>query len=217
MIKTYGKTPVGQAATTAFLKENAATDTAKVPYSQQKAALDDVPPKVATLLLRLDRNLEELPAKRTSIAKGNLQVADVEDTYNVLINDLLTVRDISAQLSSDPELADHLRTVAAVARAKEYIAEQRDIGHEVLGVGDFNASLRQSFLLTVTGFRLATDTVHSIGTDSEVQLFDRIQNVPDGRAATNLTVQLVRLQGTNTSNIPYDAQSWEKAMVGYNN
>src|SRR5690348_15622781 len=112
MIKEYGKTPVGQAATTAFLKENAATDQAKVPYSQQKASLDDVPPKVATLLLRLDRNLEELPAKRTSIAKGSLSsAADVEDTYNILINDLLTVRDVSAQLSNDPELADHLRTV----------------------------------------------------------------------------------------------------------
>ena len=217
MIKEYGRTPVGQAATTAFLKENAATDQAKVPYSQQKASLDDVPPKVATLLLRLDRNLEELPAKRTSIAKGTLQVADVEDTYNILIDDLLTVRDVSAQLSSDPELADHLRTVAAVARAKEYIAEQRDIGHEVLAAGDFNPTLRQAFLLTTTGFQLAADTVHSIGTDSEIQLFDRIQNVPDGRAATNFTGQLKSLQGANTRNIPYDAQSWEKAMVGYNN
>jgi signal transduction histidine kinase len=217
MIEEYGKTAVGQAATTAYLKENTATDQAKVPYSQQKAALDNVPPKVATLLLRLDRNLEELPAKRTSIAKGSLpKVADVEDTYNILINDLLTVRDVAAQLSSDPTLADHLRTVAAVARAKEYIAEQRDIGHEVLAAGDFNPTLRQSFLLTATGFQLASDTVHSIGTDSEVQLFDRIQNVPDGRAATNFTVQLKSLQGANTRNIPYDAPSWENAMIGYN-
>src|SRR4051812_24723394 len=216
-IKKYGKTSVGQVATTAFLKENASTDEAKVPYSQQKALLDDVPPKVATLLLRLDRNLEELPAKRTSIAKGTLQVPDVEDTYNILINDLLAVRDVAAQLSSDTELSDHLRTVAAVARAKEFVAEQRDIGHEVLRANDFTPTLRQAFLLTSTGFQLATDTVHSIGTDSEIQLFDRIQNVPDGRAATNLTVQLVRLQGANTRNIPYDAHSWEQAMIGYNN
>ncbi|MCU7726741.1 nitrate- and nitrite sensing domain-containing protein [Actinoplanes sp. KI2] len=218
MIKVYGKTPVGQAAATAYLKENAATDQAKVPYSQQKASLDDVPPKVATLLLRLDRNLEELPAKRTSIAKGQLgQPADVASTYDILINDLLTVRDISAQLSSDSELADHLRTVAAVARAKEYVAEQRDLGHEVLGVGDFNPALRQRFLLTVAGFDLASGTIHSIGTDAEVQLFERIDSVPDGRAATNLTVQLKSLQGANTRNIPYDAPSWEKAMIGYNN
>ncbi|MFF5295789.1 sensor histidine kinase [Paractinoplanes globisporus] len=217
MIRTYGNTPVGDAAVTAFSKENAAVDEAKVPYSQQKAALDDVPPKVATLLLRLDRNLEELPAKRTSIAKRKLTVPDVEDTYDILINDLLTVRDVSAQLSSDTELSDHLRTVAAVARAKEYIAEQRDIGHEVLGAGDFTATLRRAFLLTDTGFELATDTVHSIGTDNEIQLFDRIQNVPDGRAATNFTGQLKALQGNNTRNIPYDAQSWEKAMIGYNN
>ncbi|MFI5889405.1 nitrate- and nitrite sensing domain-containing protein [Actinoplanes sp. NPDC051513] len=217
MIKTYGNSPVGDAAVKAYNNEHSAVDQAKVPYSQQKAALDDVPPKVATLLLRLDRNLEELPSKRSQIANKALPVSDVEDTYTILINDLLTVRDVSAQLSTDTTLADHLRTVAAVARAKEYIAEQRDIGHSVLGVGDFNSTLRRDFLLTDTGLQLATDTIHSIGTDAEIQLFDRIQNVPDGRAATNFTVQLKNLQGQNTKNIPYDAQSWEKAMIGYNN
>ena len=40
--------------------------------------------------------------------------------------------------------------------------------------------------------------------------------MPDGRAATNLTVQLVALQGPNTRNIPFDSQSWETAMIGYN-
>ncbi|WP_433370698.1 nitrate- and nitrite sensing domain-containing protein [Actinoplanes sp. CA-142083] len=217
MVKTYGNTDVGKAAVEAYNDEHAAVDQAKVPYSQQKAALDDVPPKVATLLLRLDRNLEELPSKRSQIANKALPVSDVEDTYTILINDLLTVRDVSAQLSTDTELSDHLRTVAAVARAKEYVAEQRDIGHSVLGEGDFTSTLRRDFLLTDTGLKLATDTVHSIGTDAEIQLFDRIQNVPDGRAATNFTIQLKNLQGNNTRNIPYDAQSWEKAMIGYNN
>jgi signal transduction histidine kinase len=217
MVKTYGNTPVGAAALKAYNGEHNAVDQAKVPYSQQKAALDDVPPKVATLLLRLDRNLEELPSKRSQIANKTLQVDDIEDTYNILINDLLTVRDVSAQLSTDTELSDHLRTVAAVAQAKEYVAEQRDIGHRVLGAGDFTSSLRRDFLLTDTGFELASDSVHSIGSDAEVQLFDRIQNVPDGRAATNFTGQLKALQGNNTRNIPYDAQSWERAMIGYNN
>jgi signal transduction histidine kinase len=210
------KSPVREAALKAYNGEHAEVDSAKVPYSQQKAALDDVPKKVANLLLRLDRNLEDLPSKRSQIANGKLKVVDVEDTYNKLIDDLLSVRDVSAQLASDTNLSDRLRTVAAVAQSKEYVSQQRDIGHEVLGEGEFNAGLRRKFLLTVTGLELANGTVKAVGTDSEVQLFDRIQNVPDGRAATNLTGQLVSLQGANIRNIPFDAQSWETAMIGYN-
>jgi signal transduction histidine kinase len=219
MFATNGgnKNPVGAAALKAYNAEHTAVDEAKVPYSQQKAALDDVPPKVATLLLRLDRNLEDLPSKRSQVANGRLPVKDIKETYNKLIDDLLSVRDVSAQLSTDTELSDHLRTVAAVARAKEYISQQRDVGHEILGAGDFNATLRREFLLTDTGFTLATTTVHSVGTDAEVALFDRVQFVPDGRAATNLTTPLKALNGTNTRDIPFDAQSWEKAMIGYNN
>ncbi|GIE99146.1 sensor histidine kinase [Paractinoplanes rishiriensis] len=210
------KSPVRAASLKAYNEEHAQVDQAKVPYSQQKAALDDVPAKVGTLLLRLDRNLEDLPAKRSQIANGKLKVDDVEDTYNNLIDDLLSVRDASAQLAADTSLSDHLRAVAAVARAKEYAAQQRNVGHEVLGDGDFNATLRRKFLLTDTGFQLAGTTLQTVGTDSEKQLFERIKDVPDGRAATNLTGQLQSLQGANTSNIPFDSQSWEAAMTGYN-
>ena len=210
------KGSIYKAAFKAYNDEHAQVDQAKVPYSQQKAALDDVPPKVGTLLLRLDRNLEDLPSKRSQIANGKLRVEDVEDTYNKLVDDLLSVRDVSAQLASDTTLSDHLRSVAALSRAKEYVSQQRDIGHETLGRGDFDAELRRKFLLTDTGFQLAGTTLESVGTDTEKQLFERIKNVPDGRAATNLTGQLQSLQGANTRNIPFDSQSWETAMVGYN-
>ncbi|GAA2641027.1 sensor histidine kinase [Paractinoplanes durhamensis] len=208
---------VRDVAMKAYNGEHAQVDQAKVPYSQQKAALDDVPPKVSTLLLRLDRNLEDLPAKRSQIANGKLNADDVKDTYGKLIDDLLSVRDVSAQLASDTELSDHLRTVAAVARAKDFISQQRDVGHEVLGAGDFNATLRQDFLLTDAGFKLAQSSVKSVGSDEEQQLFERTANVTDGRAATNLTIQLRALQGANTKNIPFDSQQWETAMIGYNN
>src|SRR4051812_46086334 len=149
MITTNDKSsPIRAGALKSYNNEHTLVDQAKVPYAQQKAALDDVPPKVATLLLRLDRNLEDLPSKRSQIANGKLGTDDVEDTYNKLIDDLLSVRDTSAQLANDATLGDHLRAVAAVARAKEFIAQQRDVGHEVLGKGEFDASLRRSFLLT---------------------------------------------------------------------
>jgi len=207
---------VHDAALKAYNNETALVDTAKVPYSQQKAALDNVPDKVSTLLLRLDRNLEELPSIRSQVANGQLEATAVEDGYNKIISDLLGVRDASAQLANDTTLSDHLRAVAAVAQAKEYVAEQRDVGHEILGQGYLSPALRREFEQTQTGFNLAGTTLQSVGSDNEVQAFQRIAAQPGGRAATNLTGQLIALQGQNIYHIPYDSPSWETAMIGYN-
>ncbi|MGK5679271.1 sensor histidine kinase [Actinoplanes sp. URMC 104] len=205
-----------KAATEAYAAENAKVDAAKGPYAQQKAALDEVPDNVDTLLLRLDRNLEDLPAQRSQIALKRPGAA-VDQTYNTLINDLLGVRDVAAQLASDTELSDHLRSVAAVARAKEYVARQRDVGHEVLAAREYTIPLRNDFTEAELGFKLAGDTLHSVGSGADVALFDRIDNLPAGRGAKNYTGPLKELEGSNVRNIPFTSSEWEKAMTGYSN
>ncbi|WP_130509240.1 sensor histidine kinase [Krasilnikovia cinnamomea] len=213
---TQAKGPAKDDAKKLYNDEHAQVDAARLPYAQQKAALDDVPEKVGVLLLRLDRNLEDLPAVRSQTANDKLTVDDVEGAYGALINDLLNVRDASAQLALDTTLSDHLRAVAAVARAKDFVAQQRGVGHRVLGAGDFNAGLRQKFLLTDAGFAIADSTLRTVGTDEEIALFDRVVDGADERAATNLTGQLRARTGQFTTDIPFDTGSWETAMVGYN-
>jgi signal transduction histidine kinase len=202
----------------AYKDENPQVDASKLAYEQQKAGLENVPEKVGTLLLRLDRNLADLPTKRSLIANQDRGMTPkvVDDEYTKIINDLLGVRDASAQLADDPALSDHMRTVAAVAQAKEYIARQRDVGHQILQEGDFDNNMRRQFLVTDTGFELAGTTLHTVGTDAEIQLFDRIQYTPGARAATNLTTPLKSLSAQNTRNIPFNTQQWETAMTGYN-
>ena len=208
------KSPEFLKAKEAYSAEHAQVDAAKVPYAQQKAALDDVPENVDTLLLRLDRNLEDLPAKRSQIA--NLRPGtDVKDSYTKLIDDLLGVRDAAAQLSNDTQLSDHLRSVAAVAQAKEYVAEQRDTGHEVLGEGELTQTLRREFLIAETGFQLAGTTLESGGSPADRAAFTNIQNTEAGRAATNYINPLQTLQGPNVRNIPFTTGKWEAAMIGY--
>ncbi|MCM4077066.1 sensor histidine kinase [Paractinoplanes hotanensis] len=208
------KSPDFVKAKEAYTAETAQVDAAKVPYAQQKAALDEVPENVSTLLLRLDRNLEDLPAQRSQIANDR-PGTDVEDSYTKLIDDLLDVRDAAAQLASDTELSDHLRSVAAVAQAKEFIAQQRDIGHKIIAARQLTEPLRRDFLLAETGFELAGTTVKSVGSDSDVAAFSAITNSTAGKAATNYTLPLRSLQGANTRNIPFNTANWEKAMTGY--
>ncbi|XVU24808.1 sensor histidine kinase [Actinoplanes sp. CA-054009] len=214
ILNTSGMTEqVKTNALKSYNAEHAKVDAAKVPYAQQKASLDDVPDKVATLLLRLDRNLEDLPSKRSQIANG--KVDDVGDIYNKLIGDLLAVRDVSAQLSNDTTLGDHLRAVAAVANAKEYVAQQRDIGQQVVGRGELANDLRREYQLADTGFQLAGTTLASVGTQSEIDMFKSLENTPAGQKATNYTLPLMSLAGANIREIDFDSPKWDAAMAAY--
>jgi hypothetical protein len=199
-----------------YKAEWAKVDAAKLPYAQQRAALDSVPAKVNTLLVRLDRNLEDLPSTRTQSFNAQLEPDEVEAVYGGLINDLLNVRDSSAQLADDTTLSDHMRAVAAVARGKDYISQQRDVGYEILQERDFNATLRKEFLLTVTGYSISQSTLDQVGTDQEQQLFDKVVSGPALRQATNYTTPLQNLQGANTKEIPFNRPQWDAAMTGYN-
>ncbi|MCO8272441.1 nitrate- and nitrite sensing domain-containing protein [Actinoplanes sp. TRM 88003] len=209
------KSPEFIKARESYTAETAEVDKAKVPYSQQKAALDEIPENVSTLLLRLDRNLEDLPAQRSQVANNRPGADEVEESYTKLIDDLVGVRDAAAQLASDTELSDHLRSVAAVAQAKEFIAQQRDVGHEVIAANQLTESLRRELLVADTGFELAGTTVRSVGSPADVAAFDEINKSTAGTAATNYTGPLLSLQGANTRNIPFNTANWEKAMTEY--
>ncbi|GAA3336001.1 hypothetical protein GCM10020358_06510 [Amorphoplanes nipponensis] len=213
---TKDKTADRAAADLAYKREHPKVDAAKLPYSQQKAALDEVPDQVNTLLLRLDRNLLELPALRSLTANAKIQPEEIEDKYGELISDLLNVRDASAQLSQDTTLSNRLRVVATVARAKENIAQQRAVGHEILGRGDFIPSLRRKFLFTDVGYANAEISFKQVATPEDAALYARVVNGPAKRNATNLTVPLQALGGNNTRSIPFNRDQWETAMVGYN-
>ncbi|GAA3929379.1 sensor histidine kinase [Actinoplanes auranticolor] len=217
MIATTKKnTPERAAADEAYKNEHPKVDAAKLPYSQQKAALDDVPEPVQILLKRLDSNLLELPATRSRTANGDYETPELRENYDKLINDLLNVRDASAQLAQDTNLSTKLRVVAAVARGKDYIAQQRAVGLDVIGEGDFTPGLRREFLVTDAGFKISDDTLRQVASTEDEALFDRVVSGPAERSATNLTIPLLALAPNNSKSIPFNRAQWETAMTGYN-
>ncbi|WP_430780792.1 sensor histidine kinase [Actinoplanes sp. G11-F43] len=199
-----------------YNSEHGAVDDAKAPYVQQKAALEDVPDNVGQLLLRLDRNLEDLPTFRSRVANGGEDRSNVLTTYNQLIEDLLQVREISAQLANDQGLSDRLRVVAAVARAKNYVAEQRFIGQDVVAAKELTNALRKDFLETQTGYQLAEESINAVGNNAERDYFSTTVAGPKKQAAENWITPLMSLQGNNNSAIPFTSAAWEEALAGYN-
>jgi signal transduction histidine kinase len=205
-----------KAAVKLYNEEHPEVDDAKEPYLQQKGALEDVPDNVGQLLLRLDRNIEDLPAFRSRVAKGDEDEEQVLTTYDRLVEDLLQVRDISAQLANNQELSDHLRVVAAVARAKDYISQQRYLGQEMVADQKFDNGHRRDLLETVTGYQLAVETLNSVGTSDEVNYFANTVTGEKRQAAENYTGPLDFRPTQGASPLPFNSSQWEEALSGYN-
>ncbi|RSM43950.1 histidine kinase, partial [Actinoplanes sp. ATCC 53533] len=74
---TQPNTADRKAAIEGYTDENPKVDAAKLPYSQQKAALDNVPEQVGVLLRRLDLNLLELPSIRSRTARVAIPLEDI--------------------------------------------------------------------------------------------------------------------------------------------
>lgn len=208
-----------KAATPKYNEVHAKVDAARQIYSQQRTAVEDQPDRIDLLLSRLDNNLSDLVTFRSSVTKkggGGADAENVETTYDTLINDLLSVRDAAAQQTSDTGLSDHLRAVAEVARAKDFVAQQRYIGHEVIGKGSLTASLRQNFLTAVTGYNLAVANLKAVATNGEDTTFAKATtNNESARAAGNLIGPLLSLPDANIKNLPLSTDVWDSALAGY--
>jgi hypothetical protein len=66
------KSPEGERYAKAYTEVHRRVDEAKVPYSQQRAEIDDLPAKFENLLDRIDQNLTDLPGTRSQVFNANL-------------------------------------------------------------------------------------------------------------------------------------------------
>ncbi|WP_436526282.1 sensor histidine kinase [Actinoplanes sp. HUAS TT8] len=187
-------------------------------YAQQRTAVDNQPERVNLMLSRLDNNLGDLSTFRSKVtnpASGE-SVDSVTGTYNKLIDDLLAVRDAAAQQATDTTLSDHLRAVAEVARAKNFVSKQRYLGHEAIGLQSFSTALRQEYLTADTGFNLAVNNLNSVATNGEDTLFKKTtQNNDASRSASNLSGPLLANSGSDISGYHLTTDGWDKAMSDY--
>jgi len=172
---------VHDAAVKSFNAETGQVDQARTAYEQQKISLDNVPDKVNTLLSRIDNYLDDLKNTRPQAADGGLKLDGLQSTYTTIVGDLISVREDSAQLAVNTALSDHLRTVAALAQAKEYVAQQRDVGNLIVSGGHMTSSLRRQFTQTETGFALASSALQTVGSESELKDFQTLGREPASR------------------------------------
>ncbi|MEV6690039.1 nitrate- and nitrite sensing domain-containing protein [Micromonospora sp. NPDC051196] len=187
-------------------------DEDKKPYSQQRSALTDLPTSLAGLLNQIDGRLTDLPGTRSQVFNGKFKITDALQSYDELINQLLTIRDSASQLAGDNELSDRMRAAAAVAREKEWLSVRRVVVHRALQRG-MSSALRTDYIASETGQQQAQQSFTSVATEEEAEFHAQTIGGGDRRQATIYISQVNADTSPNLSGVSFNADQWDAALV----
>ena len=185
------------------------------PYQTRRSSLSDMPGSFRLLLDDVGSRLSELPQLRTEVVAEGLGLTDAIASYTELINSLVNIRDSVAQFAGDAELGDRMRAAAGISRAKEFLSQQRVVGHEVLIRDAFAPQLRTAFIGTLTGQEQALETFDAVANDHERALLDELLAGPDVRQSTLYRDDLESLEGEHLGSLPWDAGEWDAVMSAH--
>ncbi|BCB85288.1 hypothetical protein Psuf_026010 [Phytohabitans suffuscus] len=199
----------------AYTKVQPTVDETKRPYQQERNALnaDDLPVNFRDTLTAIDQRLADLPAIRSQVTNGKLQLSQTSSNYTTLLTSLISVRDSAAQLAGDTTLGDQMRATAALARFKEFISQERIVGLNILNTGTFTPNLRTQYIETQTGQDQAVQAFKAVATRTDAELFDQTVAGSDLRKVEGYSGYLQSRDGPNISDRDFDAADWDGALL----
>jgi signal transduction histidine kinase len=203
--------------TTAYTDIHAVVDEAERQFQNQSAALTDLPDSYRDLLANIRGQISVLPQTRNRVANGGLGIIDTTATYTEVIGNLVNLRELSAQLAGDIELTDRMQAVAALSRAKEFLSQERVVGHEVLYRDAYHPHLRNAFIGAQTGHDQALQAFSVVATGEEQASLDSALEGPDVRQSRLYQDHLDSLDSGSLSALPWDAAAWDAAMSTHAN
>lgn len=128
------------------------TDQAMAGYAESRAGLDQVPEVVGVRLARIDDHLEALDViRREVLGEGQVSVSAALLRYGVIVADVLAYQEAVGQVTDDVALAESVRAVAALSKAKIQMAEAQAIAFVALTAGGLAQEQLTAFLATQTG------------------------------------------------------------------
>ncbi|MER5455457.1 nitrate- and nitrite sensing domain-containing protein [Micromonospora sp. NPDC002389] len=204
-------------ASALYSEVSGAVDRATDPYSSQRSDLTDLPPSLQELLTQIDERLGDLPGTRSQVINGKFKITDTLQSYDELINQLLSVRDSASQLAGDNDLSDRMRASAAVAREKEWLSVRRVVVHRALIQGGMSATLRTDYISSETGQQQAQQSFNAVATESEAEFHAQTIGGGDRRQATIYISQVNADASTNLAGLSFTPEEWDAALVANGN
>ncbi|GAB3851258.1 hypothetical protein GCM10029963_38780 [Micromonospora andamanensis] len=202
-----------EAAASRYNEVSARVDQDKAPYSQQRSDLSDLPVSLNGLLGQIDQGLGDLPGARSQVLNGKFRITDALQSYDELINQLLTVRDSASQLAGDNDLSDRMRAAAAVAREKEWLSVRRVVVHRALILGGMSSTVRTDYISSETGQQQAQQSFDAVATEAEAEFHAQTIGGGDRRQATIYISQVNADNSQNLAGISFTPQQWDEALV----
>jgi len=198
-----------------YSRQFAETDAAYSKYGFSRSTLADIPPNLRALLDRIQTQLGELPAMRNQVVpRTKISLTITSRRYNVLITDLLAIRDASAQLAGDSTLTDRLRAAAAVATAKEFLSEERVVVLQALASQDWSQAVRRNYTATRKGQELALEGFAAVAEPAQQELLERTVTGPELRETLRFEGILDALPSDRIAPEDVPSDKWDDAMVG---
>ncbi|MET8832722.1 nitrate- and nitrite sensing domain-containing protein [Micromonospora sp. NPDC004540] len=197
----------------AYNRANQRVDQAKTPYSDQRLKIDDLPRTFEAGLKDVDEGLADLPGTRSQVYNGKLKSAEAQQSYEALINDLLSIRDSAIQLAGDNDLSDRMRAAAAVARQKEFLAQRRVVVHDALTQKRLTPNLREQFIASETGQEQAFESFKAVANQADSEFFDQTVTGTDKREADRYTSLVGGSISGDLSKVEFTRDQWDGAMV----
>jgi signal transduction histidine kinase len=149
-------TTAGDGDTSSFNAQASATDRAISEYREAHAALGEIPTIVADRLARVDQQIGTLGTTRQEIlGDTSLSAAAVVLRYGVIISDVIAYQETVSQVAGDPVLAESIRAVASLSKAKAHMSEAQAAAYLALGGGTPDDEQVTAFLATQTGVQEA--------------------------------------------------------------
>lgn len=196
----------------AFEESGRTVDAAALAYNQQRGALKDADPGMRDLLTRIDSGLTSLQQVRSQVGELNIKISDVSPRYQVLIRQLLDIRDRAAQIAGSGELGDGLRSAAAVAAGKEFLAEERIVVHRAFDQGAMLPELNKSFLSTLVGQDQAYRSFESVAPQADVDYYKSAVTGPPLRKSASFQGKIESLVAGSAMTTEFTAADWDLAM-----
>jgi signal transduction histidine kinase len=203
-----------QSRLTAYRDAHNAVDAARQPFAQRSNATSDLPANFEKLLRDISQNLGELNNTRAQVDAGRIAISSAKSWYQVLINNLLTIGDSSAQLAGDSNLSDRIRAASSLSREKEFLSLERSVVLDAFSQDGMTPKLKEEFISTLTGQQQQLQSFQSVVTESERSLYDQTVSGSALREANSLTGEVRELVGSNATKLPFDITDWDTAMVG---
>ncbi len=190
------------------------TELAAWRFHQQRTWLEELPPSVQTVLVRVDGALAEVEAQRQRVqGEGLVSLSAVAFGYGGAVADLDELLPTMARSGVPPLLEDEMRVSAALSRAREEVGQQQVTVLQALAANQLTPALYAEIVTAQASHDEALREFEASARPGWRSLLGRTMTGPDVLAAIRLDGAVSGTGLYEPMRLPGGAAQWSRVMT----